>query len=280
MINKDTGRQLKNTDKEKAKLNSDFFAAVFDLEQVLPTPKSDVGITFYKLKLSTYNFTIFNLASSEGYCYMWYESIAKRGSSEIGSCLLRFIEHKVQQGTKQFSFYSNNCAGQNRNRFMFSMYNFLAQKYNIVIRHTSLEKGHTETEGDSMHSVVERAARHVPISIPDQWYTLVRTAKRIKPFKVTEMEKEDIFDLKAFTNDTTLNWDRDENNEKIITTNIKVLEANYEIPNKIHFKYSYNEQFRTVDLLTRGRRKINVDINQIQLSGGYSKLLEGNTFAG
>nr|CAI5845321.1 unnamed protein product [Callosobruchus analis] len=269
MINKDTGRQLKNIDKEKAKLNSDFCAAVFYLEQVLPTPKSNVGITFYKLKLSTYNFTIFNLASSEGYCYMWYESIAKRGSSEIGSCLLRFIEHKVQQGTKQFSFYSDNCAGQNRNRFIFSMYNFLAQKYNIVIRHTFLEKGHTQTEGDSMHSVVERAARHVPISIPDQWYTLVRTAKRIKLFKVTEMEKEDIFDLKALTNDTTLNWDRDENNETIIITNIKVLEANYEIPNKIHFKYSYNEQFRTVDLSTRGRRKINVDINQIQLRQCY-----------
>nr|CAI5823299.1 unnamed protein product [Callosobruchus analis] len=141
MINKDTGRQLKNTDKEKAKLNSDFCAAVFDLEQVLPTPKSNVGITFYKLKLSTYNFTIFNLASSEGYCYMWYESIAKKGSSEI------------------------------------------AQKYNIVIRHTFLQKGRTQTEGDSMHSIVERAARHVPISIPDQWYTLERTAKRIKPLK-------------------------------------------------------------------------------------------------
>nr|CAI5849080.1 unnamed protein product [Callosobruchus analis] len=62
MINKDTRRQLKNRDKVKAKLNSDFCAAVSDLEQVLPTPKSNVGITFYKLKLSTYNFMIFNLA--------------------------------------------------------------------------------------------------------------------------------------------------------------------------------------------------------------------------
>nr|CAI5838294.1 unnamed protein product [Callosobruchus analis] len=45
---------------------------------------------------------------------------------------------------------------------IFSMYNFLAQKYNIVIRHTFLGKGHTQTEGDSMHSVVERAARQCP----------------------------------------------------------------------------------------------------------------------
>nr|CAI5823300.1 unnamed protein product [Callosobruchus analis] len=75
------------------------------------------------------------------------------------------------------------------------------------------------------------------------------------------MEKEDIFDLKAHTNDTTLNWDRDENNEKIIITNIKVLEANYEIPNKIHFKYSYNEQFRTVDLLTRDYSSYYVELS-------------------
>nr|CAI5861209.1 unnamed protein product [Callosobruchus analis] len=104
------------------------------------------------------------------------------------------------------------------------MYNLLAQKYNIVIRHTFLEKGRTQTEGDSMHSVAERAARHVPISI-HQWCILY------------------------------------------------LLEANYEIPNKIEFKYSYNEQFRTVDLLTRGRRKISIDISQIQLKQCYMGVL-------
>nr|CAH7746665.1 unnamed protein product [Callosobruchus chinensis] len=92
MKNKNTGRELKKLDKEEAKLNSELCAAVFDLEQILPVPKSNVGVTYYKLKLSTYNFTIFNLANSEGHCSMWYESIGRRGSSEIGTCLMRFID--------------------------------------------------------------------------------------------------------------------------------------------------------------------------------------------
>lgn len=258
--NKDIARQLKNADKEKAKLNNELCAAVFDLEQILPVPKSNVGLTYYKLKLSTYNFTVFNLANADGFCYMWYESIGKRGSSEIGSCLMRFINHNVQQGAKQFSFYSDNCSGQNRNKFLFTLYSFLAQKLNIVIRHNFLEKGHTETEGDSMHSVIERASKHVPIFTPDQWYTLVRTAKKNKPYNVVEMDKEDFFNLKALTQETALNWDRDENNEKLYLNKIRVIEANYEYPNKILFKYDFQEQFKKIDLLQKGRRKIDIDI--------------------
>nr|CAH7746664.1 unnamed protein product [Callosobruchus chinensis] len=153
------------------------------------------------------------------------------------------------------------------------MYNFLAQKHNIVIRHTFLEKGHTQTEGDSMHSVVERASRHVPIYTPDQWYTLVRTAKKNKPFEVTEMDKEDFIDLKALTKDTALNWERDEQNDRITITNIRMVEANYMFPNKILFKYDYHEQYRTVNLLEKGRRKINVDIHKVEMKHCYTDVL-------
>lgn len=82
---------------------------------------------------------------------------------------MRFIDHSVaEQGTKLFFFYSDNCAGQNRNKFLLSMFDFLAQKHNIIIRDTFLEKGHTETEGDSMHtrSIIERASKHIPIYNP------------------------------------------------------------------------------------------------------------------
>lgn len=139
--NKNLARNLKNADKEKAKENASCCAAVFDLQQVLPAPKTEVGVAYYKLKLSTFNFTVFNLASKEAFCYMWYECIAKRGSSEIGSCLLLFIEHHVQKGIKEFLFFSDNCPGQNRNKFLFSLYNYLTQKYLIKICHTFLQRG-------------------------------------------------------------------------------------------------------------------------------------------
>ncbi|CAH1973396.1 unnamed protein product [Acanthoscelides obtectus] len=267
--NKDIGRDLKNADKQTAKQNTEFCAAVFDLEQILPLPKSNVGMAYYKLELSTYNFTIFKLANSEEHCYMWYESVGKRGSSEIGICLMRFIDLKVHEDTREFSFYSDNCGGQNRNKYIFSTYSLLAQKHNIVIRHTFLEKGHTQTEGDSMHSVIERASKLIPLFTADQWYTLVRSAKRSKPYVVTEMDKENFFDLKALAKDTILNWDRDVENEKVSTNKIRILEGTLKFPNKILFKYDYNEPFRTIDLLTKGRRTIDLDLKNIQLKQCY-----------
>ncbi|CAH1101997.1 unnamed protein product [Psylliodes chrysocephalus] len=87
-------REYKN--KEKGKNDKEFCVAVFDLEQILSVPKSEVGLAYYKLKLSTYNFTIFNLASKECSCYMWHEVIAKKDASEIGSCLILFIYDQVK----------------------------------------------------------------------------------------------------------------------------------------------------------------------------------------
>lgn len=137
--NKKIARELKEKDKDMGSQKKSLCVAVYDLQQVLPVPQSNVGLAYYKLKLSTYNFTIFNLATKECQCYMWYESIGKRGSSEIGSCLLLFVESQVKKGAREFSFYSDNCAGQNRNKFIFALYNYLSQKYSITIRHTFLE---------------------------------------------------------------------------------------------------------------------------------------------
>lgn len=120
---------------------------MFDIEQILSVPKSEVGLAYYKLKLSTYNFTIFNLVSKECSCYMWHEEIAKRGASEIGSCLILFIDEQVKNGIKEFSFYYDNCSGQN----LYNLYNYLKNKHTIKIRHSYL--GHIQNEGDSVHNI-------------------------------------------------------------------------------------------------------------------------------
>lgn len=69
-------REAKNLDKEKAVKDPHFLAASFDLQKALPVPKSDVGLAYYKLKLQTYNFSIFNLGTNDGTCYMWHEGLA------------------------------------------------------------------------------------------------------------------------------------------------------------------------------------------------------------
>lgn len=273
--NKSLARNLKNADKEKAKEHASFCAAVFDLQQVLAVPKTEVGVAYYKLKMSTFNFTVFNLASKEAFCYMWHECIGKRGSSEIGSCLLLFIEHHVRNGITEFSFFSDNCPGQNRNKFLFSLYNYVTQKYSIKIQHTFLERGHTQSEGDSVHSVIEKAARNIPVYTPDQWYTLVRTSKRKNPYVVIEMGQENIFDLKMLQQKTSLNWDKNETNEKVYWNQIKMVKTSPEDTNIIFYKDSYKDEpmFKKIFILKRGRKSIQVNMKEIQLQQLYKELI-------
>jgi hypothetical protein len=70
------------------------------------------------------------------------------------------------------------------------MYAHAVATLNIsCISHYYLERGHTENEGDSMHSTIERAAKRANIYTPMQWYTMVAAAKRNgEAYKVVEMD--------------------------------------------------------------------------------------------
>lgn len=91
------------------------------LQKVLNTPQGEASSFYYKRKFATYNLMIYDIGKKMGYCYVWNESEAKRGSNEIGTCLLKFIKHMTKKGVNEFRFYSDNCGGQNRNRFIFAM---------------------------------------------------------------------------------------------------------------------------------------------------------------
>ena len=59
----------------------------FDLQQNLPTPNLNHNDIFYLRQLWTYNFGIHDCVTEQGYMFMWHEALAKRGASEISSCL-------------------------------------------------------------------------------------------------------------------------------------------------------------------------------------------------
>ena len=83
--NKTLARDLKNVDKERARNDKNLCVACFDLQKVLATPQSNVSDFYYKSKYATYNFTIYDIGRNDGYCYVWHEEIAKRGSNEIAA---------------------------------------------------------------------------------------------------------------------------------------------------------------------------------------------------
>lgn len=120
---KKTARTMKQKDKHDAiESQGSIVTAVFDFQKVLTCPHGQISIFYYKRKLSAFNFTVFNMGQKKAVCYMWDETVAKRGANEVGSCLLDFIKDNCTEGTKEFRFWSDNCAGQNRNRFVFCIF--------------------------------------------------------------------------------------------------------------------------------------------------------------
>ena len=63
----------------------------FDFHQNLPTPNLTHSDMFYSRQLWTYNFGVHNCVANRGYMFMWPQTTAKRGSSEVVSCLDSFL---------------------------------------------------------------------------------------------------------------------------------------------------------------------------------------------
>jgi hypothetical protein len=76
-------------------------------------------------------------------------------ANEIATCIFDFIKSNAAKGIKHFNFWSDNCGGQNKNKFMMAMMIYGSKILSVNIRHSFLEKGHTQMEVDSIHGNIE-----------------------------------------------------------------------------------------------------------------------------
>ena len=173
-------------------------------------PKGDVSIFYYSSKLNVFNFTLYEIKGHKAQCFVWHEAEGNRGANEIGSCILSYLQSigllKTVNPDNQLEvvFYSDNCCGQQKNRYMISTYMYAVANYNNLksITHKFLIKGHSQNEGDSVHACTEkevrRATRSGPIYVPDQFITLIRSAKKKgDPYIVNDRCHRNFYDLKT-----------------------------------------------------------------------------------
>lgn len=148
-------RQEKQNYKKLALEVERILLSVFDMQAVNPLPNGNVSTFYYKSKLNVFNSTIFDITSKSGYCYMWHEGEAKRGANEISTCEFDYVK-KYGIG-KEVLFYSDNCSAPNKNKYLITMYLYVIEHFDVEqITHKYLIVGHTENEGDSMHSCIEK----------------------------------------------------------------------------------------------------------------------------
>lgn len=277
--------KLSREEKMNDKSNTDTtVVAVFDLQAVLPCPNGQASSFYYVSKLNVFNFTVYNLKTNEADCYVWHEGEAQRGVNEIASLILLYLENTKTEDSHEIDvvFYSDNCAGQQKNRFMIAAYMYAVMKYEWIrsLTHKFLITGHSQNEGDSTHSVIERhitrALKSGPIYVPEQYVSLIRCAKKTgKPYKVHEISHEDIKDLKALSVDLGLQITKNTDGEQFKISEVKVLKVEKNHLGKLFYKTSYeNEDFKEVNVfLSRRGNKINrvSNIKHASLKNAYPR---------
>ena len=190
-------KKEKAADKEMAKKDQTKHVVTLDLQAVLPTPCGLVSQLYYKRKLSVYNFTIYSLADGKATCFVWDESNGKRGSVEIASCLLLYLQ-SLPVTVREIVLYSDCCGGQNRNQYLVAAFLYALESIpNICsITHKYLETGHTQMECDSMHSAISFAQKASPVFTPSGWDIIFQMARRSNPYMVIPIRFNQILDFK------------------------------------------------------------------------------------
>lgn len=256
LYRKDKARHLKEEGKTTAKESKGkILALVYDFEKQLNTPCGIESRSFYYFRqYLTYNFTIYDLATKDAYCYVWHESIGKKGANEVASCISHFLSTKDMRDVEEIYFYSDNCPSQNKNRIVFAFYAQIAKKFQINVNHIYLEKGHTQNEGDSVHSVIERAKKGKKIFVPSQWYSLIHCAKRTgNPYNVIEMEQRNFYNFRTIME--KFSWELNCSAEKVFYNQIRLLKILKDSPEIIRYKYEFEEDFKNINLLQKKGRK-------------------------
>lgn len=267
-------------DKDKELVSNSYVVAVYDLQAVMPCPRGDVSNFYYTSKLNLLNFTITELGTKDTTCYVWHEGEGARGINEIGSCVFMYLTKLNNNATMpcDVTFYSDNCCGQQKNKYMLAMYQYATQVLPNIksVTHKFLVKGHTQNEGDSVHSVIQRnitrALKSSPIYVPDQYITLIKTAKKTgTPYAVKELTHENFFDIKPLCQG---NYNIDDNGNKFKWTDIKILKVDKLSNGVFTFKTSYEEEeFRSVTTLRKRRTKSKVPDNDLTLKNLYTEKL-------
>lgn len=240
-------KKLKRADKASASETK--CIACFDLQKVLNCPHSQTSLSFYKNKLSLYNLTIFDLRIKEGHCYLWTEVDAHKGSNEIGTNVLRFIEVKVAEGCNEFVLWSDSPTGQNRNRMVFSSFMQAAARLKIKITHRFFESGHSYSEADSMHALIEREAHMKEIYTPDEWISLISTAKQDgNSYIVNKLNNQEVLDLHSLVDQQI--WDRDSRGRQVYWSEVREVVAgvDHNKPNDLYYRYNFSEQLKRVTI--------------------------------
>ena len=183
---------------DKASANPKKMVWTMDLQAVLLCPKSNASSLYYKTKLQIHNFTLYNLESKDGYCYVWNEM-----EGDLSKETFAFLQYNhfdrvftSHPEVKELVIWNDGYGYQNRNAKVSNAYGELAKKHSMCIVQKFLVAGHTQMEWDSIHSVIERKLQ-MDIFTNSHYVRLMREARiNSKPYHARPMSYHEFKKMK------------------------------------------------------------------------------------
>lgn len=265
----------KNADMQLARTEVDICCAAFDLQKQLPTPSLTCGKAFYARQLYTYNLTVYQTVegTNSSDCFLWNETQAKRGSQEIGSCVLQHLE-SLPATIRKVIYYSDRAGGQNRNKnivFMFMLFieRCKANNKSFEIEHKFMQTGHSHMEVDAVHGAIERARKRnsTNIETPHDWATFISAIYRSTPIRVHELDQSEILGLKSLKQRYNIPK-KNMVGAPLKFGEIMVFRYNTNCPGIVNYKYHVSDQYyRSFKLLPT--EEVMRGINHIVLNPVY-----------
>lgn len=195
ILAKNQARAEKETDKHAASEEKSVWT--MDLQAVLLCPKTKASALYYKTKLQVHNFTLYNLKTKEGYCYIWEEPEGDLSSEVFASLQYSHFDRYIQEHpqVKELIIWSDGCGYQNRNTTISNAYLELARHRHVKIVQKYLVAGHTQMEVDSMHACIERKLVS-DIFTPRDYIVIMETSRiQPSPYKVTQVYHTDFLKM-------------------------------------------------------------------------------------
>lgn len=253
----------KRRDKESSKnSNGKSITLMLDMQKCLPTPLLTNTQSFYLRKLWVLNETLHDDTSNKSYCMIWDETEGARGPNEVGSTIIEWVLNYMPPSTREITIWSDNCAGQNRNIFLVYCYFWLLENSELdAINHKFLLRGHTHSEVDAVHSVIERKKKELSsfeIAIPRDWEQLIRTCRPKNPMIVHRLNLNNIRNVKSLSTNFSQRR-KNIDDEPFLISQCVWLQVRKNCNGILFYKTDFeSETFNQIDLRRNTRQKLSL----------------------
>ncbi len=214
---------------------SDTCTVTMDLQKVFPLPKLTHSAMYYSRQLSCFNFGIHIADSGDGIMCIWHEGQFGRGANQMASSLLQAINSGLLSTyKKKLTIWSDNCAGQLKNKIMLFTYMFLvAIGHFDVIDHKFLISGHSFSASDRDFALIEKRGKKSRIQTVDDVIKVIEEARPSQPFKILNLGEKECYDFNSLAS-------RMINTAKLKISEVSWLRITKDNISKVFYKHTFN----------------------------------------